>query len=766
MVNFRYGRWDNTQEPFPATTEDLMEAISDDLMNSGDLQRALRRMAMRGLDTPDGRNIEGLRQMMERLRKQRQEHLDQYNLNSVMEGIQEKLDEIKDLETSTLSDRLHDAEDAIRDAPPPSAQPSAAQQGEPSQDGNQQDGDRAQGQQSTLSAEEDLKEFLKNLEDELQRAKESREAQDQDGSKNGGGDQDGQDSSDGDHPGGQQQDGQRGTMDPSAARALQGLAERKIQFMEDLPKDPGGTIKELGDYDFMDEEARDKFKELLDSLRQEAMNSYMQNMMQQMQNISPDQMSATKEMLRDLNQMLQDRVQGNEPNFDEFMEKWGPLFGNDPPQNLDELLEQLAGQMSQMQSVMDSLPDDLRQQLQETMEAALNDPELQQQLAQLSSMMNMLMPMEDMRQNYPFAGEENLSFGEAMRVMEELQRIDELEAQMRGAERRGDMDEIDEDRLRELLGDESARDLDWLKRLQEELERAGYIRRNDKDKMELTPKGIRKIGEKALKDLFSKLREDRLGAHELPKHGILGEKTEEDTKLYEFGDPFNIHLSRTVKNAVFRRGAGTPVQLEPDDFEIYRDEKMTQASTVILLDQSRSMAISGSFEAAKKVALALHTLIKMQYPRDHLYVVGFADYAWELKGEDLIKATWGGYSPGTNMQHALMLSRQLLNKHRVGTRQVIMVTDGEPTAHLEGGAPYFTYPPSPRTLDQTLREVRRCTQEGIVINVFMLEMAYYLVNFVRQMTKLNRGRAFFTSPDKLGEYVLVDYMNNKKSAVA
>ncbi|MDP7619518.1 MAG: hypothetical protein QF652_04650, partial [Dehalococcoidia bacterium] len=432
MVNFRYGRWDNTQEPFPATTEDLMEAISDDLMNSGDLQRALRKMAMRGLDTPDGQNIEGLRQMMERLRNQRQEHLDQYNLNSVMEGIQEKLDEIKDLETSALSDRLRDAEDALRDAPPPSAQPSASQSGEPSQDGNQQE-------QSKLSAEEDLKEFLKNLEDELQRAKESREAQDQDGSKNGGGDQDGQDSSVGDHHGGHQPDDQRGTMDPSAARALQGLAERKMQFMDDLPKDPGGTIKELGNYDFMDEEARDKFKELLDSLRQEAMNSYMQNMMQQMQNISPEQMSATKEMLRDLNQMLQDRVQGNEPSFDEFMEKWGPLFGDDPPQNLDELLEQLAGQMSQMQSMMDSLPDDLRQQLQETMEAALNDPELQQQLAQLSSMMNMLMPMEDMRQNYPFAGEENLSFGEAMRVMEELQRIDELEAQMRGAERRGDM---------------------------------------------------------------------------------------------------------------------------------------------------------------------------------------------------------------------------------------------------------------------------------------------------------------------------------------
>ncbi len=765
MVSFRYGRWDNTQDPFPATTEDLMEAISDDLMSQGDLQRALRRLAMRGLETPDGRNIEGLRQMLDRLRQQRQQHLDQYNLNSVMEGIKETLDEIKGLETGTLEERLREAQNALDNAPPQPAGEAGSDAADQSSEGQEQSA-AAGTESSRASAQEDLEQFLKDLEEELQRAKEAREAQERDRNDSGDGDADGaQDSSSsGQQPGQRGQQGQ--PMDSSTAQALRGLTERKMQFMEGLPDDPGGTIRELGEYDFMDAEAREKFKELLDSLRQEAMNSYMQNMMQQMQGITPEQMNATKEMLRDLNQMLQDRMQGQEPKFDEFMQKWGPLFGDDPPRNLDELLEQMASQMSQMQSMVDSLPEDLRQQLQDTMQAALGDPELQQELAQLSSMMNALMPMEDMRQNYPFAGEENLSFGEAMRLMEELQRIDELEAQMRSAERRGDMDQIDEERLRELLGDESARDLDWLKRLQEELEKAGYIRTNDKDRVELTPKGIRKIGEKALKDLFSKLREDRLGAHELPKHGILGEKTEEDTKPYEFGDPFNIHLTRTVKNAVFRGGTGTPVRLQPEDFEIYRDEQLTQASTVILLDQSRSMAISGSFEAAKKVALALHTLIKMQYPRDHLYVVGFADYAWELKGEDLVKATWGGYSPGTNMQHALMLSRQLLNKHRLGTRQVIMVTDGEPTAHLEGGAPYFTYPPSPRTLDQTLREVRRCTQEGIVINVFMLEMAYYLVNFVRQMTKLNRGRAFFTSPDKLGEYVLVDYMNNKSSAVA
>ena len=768
MTTYRYGRWDNSQEPFPPQPEDLMDAISDDLAAHGDINRALRRMSQRGFQTPDGRNIEGLRQMMERLRQRRQDYMDQYNLNSVMDGIREKLQEIRDLEQGTLDERLQQARDALEqqrqngdDPSSPAASPQSPT--DPQESGSQQAGEQ-QSSSSTQSTEEELAEFLKKLEEELDKARQERESKQQEDSSDEGNQQPGENA-------GQQQGSQqagsrssRGPTDPSAAQTLENMAMRKLEFMESLSEDTGGAIKELSEYDFMDDEARQKFQDLMDELRQQAMQSYMKNMMQQMQNITPEQMAATKEMLHDLNQMLQDRAQGREPNFEEFMQKWGSMFGDNPPQDLDELMDQLADQMAQMQSLMNSLPDDLRQQLEETMQAAMNDPELQQELAQLSAMMNQLMPMEDMGQDYPFAGQESMSLQEAMRLMDELQQIDDAEAQLRGAERRGDLDGIDEEQLRELLGDDAAQDLEWLRRLQEELEKAGYIRKNG-DKLELTPRGIRKIGEKALRDIFSKLRQDRIGAHELRKTGLMGERTEEDTKPYEFGDQFNVHMVRTVKNAVLREGVGTPLHLRPDDFEVYRDEQLTQASTVILLDQSRSMAISGSFEAAKKMALALHTLIKMQFPRDNLYVVGFADYAWELKGEDLVKATWGGYSPGTNMQHALMISRQLLNKHRTGTRQVLMVTDGEPTAHLEGGAPYFTYPPSPRTLDMTLREVKRCTQEGIVINVFMLEMAYYLVNFVRQMTKLNRGRAFFTQPDKLGEYVLVDYLNNKRTAV-
>ena len=748
MPIFRYGRWDNTQEPFGAAPEDLMEAISDDLATHGDIRRALRRMMMRGFDSQDGRNIDGIRQMTERLRQQRQDYMDQYDLNSVLDGIREKLQELRDLERDTLEQRMADAQDAMRDAPESDQAPGGEQSGS--------------GRQA---AEEELKRFLEQLEKELnsggQQGQES-----QDGSESG--QQDGQQSGgeQGDQQQGAGQRSQRGQgMDRMAAQALENMAQRKMDFMDSLPNDPGGAIKELSDYDFMDEEAREKFQELLDSLRQQASQSYMQNMMQQMQNITPEQMDATRQMMRDLNDMLRDYAQGNDPKFDEFMDKWGSMFGDDPPKDIEELLERLMEQMSQFQSLMDSLPEDMRQQLQETMEAALNDPELMQEMAELSSLMESLMPMQEMRQNYPFSGDESLSLQEAMRLMDQLQQIDDLEAQLRAAERRGELDDIDREQVENLIGEDAARDLDWLRELQEQLEQAGYIRKNG-DKLELTPRGIRKIGEKALKDIFSRLRSAGLGAHEMQKNGLFGEKDEESTKIYEFGDHFDVHMTRTVKNAVMRSGPGTPLKIAPDDFEVYRDETLTQASTVILLDQSRSMAISGSFDAAKRMALALHTLIKMQFPRDNLYVVGFADYAWELKGDELIKATWGGYSPGTNMQHALMISRNLLAKHRSSTRQVIMVTDGEPTAHLEGGAPYFTYPPSQRTIDMTLREVKRCTQEGITINVFMLEMAYYLVNFVRQMTQLNRGRAFFTQPDKLGQYVLVDYLNNKRSAIA
>jgi uncharacterized protein with von Willebrand factor type A (vWA) domain len=192
---------------------------------------------------------------------------------------------------------------------------------------------------------------------------------------------------------------------------------------------------------------------------------------------------------------------------------------------------------------------------------------------------------------------------------------------------------------------------------------------------------------------------------------------------------------------------------------------MTRAATVVLLDQSRSMGLFNNFQAAKKVTVALMALIRSQYPRDTLHIIGFSDYAREIKEEELAKSSWNAWVSGTNLHHALMLSRKLLSKEKGGTRQVLLITDGEPTAHLEGDRAFFSYPPSYRTEQETLKEVKRCTQEDIVINTFMLENSYQLVNFVERLTRINQGRAFYSSAASLGEYVLVDYVNNRRKRV-
>jgi uncharacterized protein with von Willebrand factor type A (vWA) domain len=264
-----------------------------------------------------------------------------------------------------------------------------------------------------------------------------------------------------------------------------------------------------------------------------------------------------------------------------------------------------------------------------------------------------------------------------------------------------------------------------------------------------------------LQDIFNRLKLGRHGGHRVDRRG-LGIEATHDTKPYEYGDHFNLDLQQSVMNSVRRQGKGTPVRMRPEDFEIFQNENLNQCSTVLMLDQSRSMGLNGCFEAAKKVAMALHSLIKTQYPRDNLYIIGFSEYAHELRHEDIPTSTWGSYYPGTNMHHALMIARRLLGKQRYGQRQVLMITDGEPTAHLEQGLAYFNYPPSWRTIEQTLLEVKRCTKEGIIINTFMMEQDPYLMRFVQEVTRLNQGRAFFSSPHHLGEYIVTDYINNKQ----
>jgi uncharacterized protein with von Willebrand factor type A (vWA) domain len=279
--------------------------------------------------------------------------------------------------------------------------------------------------------------------------------------------------------------------------------------------------------------------------------------------------------------------------------------------------------------------------------------------------------------------------------------------------------------------------------------------------MELTPRGMRRIGHSALRDIFDQLKKTRMGQHQLSRGG-LGTDASDELKDYEYGDPFLLDLKETLFNSLVREGPKVPVKMEAKDFVVHRTEHVTQASTVLMIDMSRSMFLRGCFLAAKKVAIALDSLIRSQYPRDSLYVVGFSNYAVELKPQTLPQLALNDYVYGTNMQHGFQLARSLLAKHR-GNRQIIMITDGEPTAHLEdNGRAYFAYPPTFKTIQQTLREVKRCTRDRIVINTFMLERGPYLTEFINQMTRINKGRAFFVSPDRLGEYILVDYVSGKQ----
>jgi uncharacterized protein with von Willebrand factor type A (vWA) domain len=341
--------------------------------------------------------------------------------------------------------------------------------------------------------------------------------------------------------------------------------------------------------------------------------------------------------------------------------------------------------------------------------------------------------------------------------------MEELDKQLRRAQQGGNLAEVDARLLREALGPEALQEMEQLRQITMALEEAGYIRLVG-PRYELTPKGVRKIGQRALQELFGCIKRERLGQHRAATPGFGGDSTE-GSKPYEYGDAFNVDVSRSLMNSL-RRRSGAPVRLLPQDLEVFRVEQSAQASTILMLDLSLSMAMRGNFLAAKKVALALDNLIRTQFPRDTLRIVGFSTYAREVKADRLAYLAWDEFDPYTNIQHGLALSRKMLSRTPAANRQIILVSDGEPTAHVEGGQLYLQYPPSPRTIAETLREVRRCTRLGITINTFMLERSAYLMEFVDRMTRINKGRVFYTSPERLGEYILVDYLTSRRRLIA
>jgi uncharacterized protein with von Willebrand factor type A (vWA) domain len=733
---YNYSRWDGTQRIEGLDADEILDALSEDFLREGDLRRAMEKMMREGFQGRNGERRMGLQELMDRLRNRRQQQLQRYDMSSVMEDIQKKLEEVKEMERAGIQRRLDDAAGRPRQSSPEDG--AQDQEGSDGQEGQE----RPEGQQGMQGQR----------------------------SQSGQRGQSGQQGMQG-QPGqnGEGQEGQSGSpqgapegLDPEALRKmLEKVANRKLEYLDSLPPDVAGQIKSLSDYDFMDDNARQAFQELLQMLQQQVMQQYFQGMQQAIQNMSPEDLARMRQMVRELNQMLREKQEGGEPDFDSFMQKYGDFFGPGI-NNLDDLIEQMQRQMAQMQAVMDSMTPEQRDELRGMVDQLLGDDRLRVDMMELAMNLDRLSP-NDMRTQYNFRGDEPLSLQEAMQLMGKLQGMDELEQELREARRMGDLEGLDTEKVRQLLGDEEGQALEQLQELMKLLEEAGYIQKQG-NRWELTARGIRKIGQKALQDIFAQLKKDRFGRHATVVRGVGGERIDE-SKPYQFGDPFLLDLEQTLMNSIHRNGIGTPAKLDKDDFEVYRTEFLTQSSTVLMLDMSMSMVYNYCYQAAKRVAVALESLIRGQFPRDKLSIVTFARIARQRKAEELVGLGSYDHEQGTNMAHGLMLARQLLEKQKGTNRQIIMITDGGPTMSYEEGEWWFGMPPNLAAEKQTLREVQRCTRDGIVINTFMLDRDPWMIQFVNEMAQINGGRTFFATPENLGEYILVDYVSNKRKRV-
>jgi uncharacterized protein with von Willebrand factor type A (vWA) domain len=437
---------------------------------------------------------------------------------------------------------------------------------------------------------------------------------------------------------------------------------------------------------------------------------------------------------------------------------------------LDLELEGLEGRgdaeaVARARERFDRLPPRVSEALERLREQGLQDEDAARALEALLEELENIRALEDFQRRYGdlFHGPQSLSYPEALELMRAMERLKRLEEELLS----GNLERVDLENLEELLGPEALRSFQVLKEVMLLLVNAGYLTQRE-GRARLSPKGVRKIGQLALRDIYQGLFRDRPGGHQTDHRGLVEQRPEE-TKRYQHGDPLLLDLVRTLKKSLARR-PGTPLDVRPDDFEVYSASHNTTTSTVLLLDMSWSMSWEGRFAAAKKVAMAMESLIRSKYPRDYFAIVGFFTRAVELKLRDLPEASWNMGDPFTNLQDGLRVAADLLARHPSTNQHLIIITDGQPTAYFLRGRLYCEWPLSfggisMRAAQETLREVERVTRRGIVINTFMLDDSPSLRAFVERMTRINKGRALYTRPDRLGEYLLVDYLQRKRKRV-
>jgi uncharacterized protein with von Willebrand factor type A (vWA) domain len=536
--------------------------------------------------------------------------------------------------------------------------------------------------------------------------------------------------------------------------------------LDALPRDPAGAIRELANYEWRSQAARQTFEQLKDLLRREVLDSQFRGIKDAMSQSDGQSMQRVKDMMAELTNMIEADARGDhtQQDFDDFMSEYGEFFP-DSPQNLEELVDSLVRRLAAAQRLLNSLTDEQRNELAGLMAQTLDDAGLAAEMSRLADALRARRPDLDWNSGRErMAGNEPLGLGDATTALSELADLSDLEQAMRQDYPGAMLDDIDEEAVRRALGRQAVDDMEALRQIERELERQGYLLNNE-GKLELTPKAVRRLGDTALRRVFARLAEGGHGDHDQHDVGQAGELTG-STRQWRFGDEQSIDTAATVRNALLRGrpSQGGPVKLSVADFEVSETERRASAAVCLLVDLSYSMALRGTWSAAKQTALALYSLVRTRFPQDALQVVGFSNYARELRETDLAGLGWDMVQ-GTNLHHALVLAGRFLDRRPEHNPVVLIITDGEPTAHLRrDGRSWFDWPPSPETIELTMAEVDKMTRRQATLNIFMLADDERLSSFVDEVAKRNGGRVLRAMPDSLGEYVVSDFLQSRRTA--
>lgn len=538
--------------------------------------------------------------------------------------------------------------------------------------------------------------------------------------------------------------------------------------LDTLPSDTARAVRQLSEYQWRSDQARSDYEQIQELLRQEVLDAQFQGMKQAMQGASPEDLERVRQMICDLNDMLDADARGEhtQADFEKFMEQHGEFFPEQPG-DLDELVDSLARRSAAASRLMNSLSAEQRAELAGLMEQALGQAGLADQMARLQASLRSARP--DLRwgggeRMNPGEGTQPMGYSDATEALAELADLESLHDALGQDYPGASLADVDPEAVERALGRAAVEDLESLRRIERELQRQGYLQRGS-DGLQLSPKALRRLGSTALKRVFSVIESRGRGGHDVRDAGAAGEVTGA-SRPWAFGDEQPLDVVRTVRNGVLRsvgenrRGEDgrTHVRLGPDDFEVAETERRSSAAVALLVDMSYSMELRGTWGEAKTTALALHSLVTTKYPQDAIQIIGFSDYARVMTPQTLVSHDWSSVQ-GTNLQHGLMLARRHLDNHRDAEPVILVITDGEPTAHLTpDGYADFMWPPTHETIVATLAEVERCTRRGATINVFMLDDEPRLIEFMEEVGRRNGGRVFSPKSGRLGEYVVSDYL--------